>query len=109
LKRAFTSLISNAIMNGCCKGTVAIGTKEDDDHLRVDISDTGIGISQENLHFIFDKFFRVKTKETRGITGSGLGLPRAKRIIEAHDGSIKVTSEPGKGTTFSIFLPKAKQ
>ena len=50
----------------------------------------------------------MKTKETQGVSGSGLGLPIVKKIIEAHNGSIKVTSEPGKGSTFSVILPKAK-
>lgn len=107
LKQAFTNLLSNAINYNKEKGTVIVSITEQDDCLVVEVSDTGIGISQENLSFIFDQFFRVKAKETRGITGSGLGLPIAKRIIEAHNGSIKVVSELGKGTTFSIFLPKA--
>ncbi|MFC1652969.1 response regulator, partial [Planctomycetota bacterium] len=111
LKQAFTNLLSNAINYNKERGTVIVSTTEQDNCLVVDVSDTGIGISQENLSFIFDQFFRVKAKETRCITGSGLGLPIAKRIIEAHNGSIKVVSELGKGTTFSIFLPKpgAKQ
>jgi signal transduction histidine kinase len=108
LKQAFTNLISNAIQYNHQKGTITISTRGDNNHLVVEISDTGIGISQDNLHFIFDEFFRVKSKETRDITGSGLGLPIAKRIIEAHNGSIKVASELGKGTTFSIFLPEAE-
>jgi len=108
LKQAFMNLISNGIIYNREGGTVTISTREEDSHLVVEISDTGIGISQENLPFIFDKFFRVKTKETRGVTGSGLGLPIAKRIIEAHNGSINVVSKPGEGTTFSILLPKAK-
>ena len=82
--------------------------KEEEAFLVVDISDTGIGISQEKLPFIFDEFFRVKTKDTESIAGSGLGLPIAKKIIEAHYGSIRVVSELAKGTTFSILLPKAE-
>jgi two-component system sensor histidine kinase/response regulator len=109
LKQAFANLISNGIAYNRQGGTVTVSVGDESNHLVVDVSDTGIGISQENLHFIFDEFFRVKTKETRDITGSGLGLPIAKRIIEAHNGSIKVISKPGKGSTFSIFLPKAEQ
>ena len=109
LKQVFTNLIGNAIQYNRQGGTVAVNTRKDNNHIVVEISDTGMGISQENLHFIFDEFFRVKTEETRDITGSGLGLPIAKRIIQAHNGSIKVASELGKGTTFSIFLPKAEQ
>ena len=108
LKQAFTNLVSNGINYNVEGGTVTVSTKEEGEHLVAEVSDTGIGISQENLPFIFDEFFRVKTEETRGVTGSGLGLPIAKRIIEAHNGSIKVASEPGKGTTFSILLPKAE-
>jgi two-component system sensor histidine kinase/response regulator len=107
LKQAFTNLLSNAINYNKQGGTVTVSTVEQDDYLVVDVADTGIGISQENLGLIFEEFYRVKAKETFGITGSGLGLPIAKRVIEAHNGSIKVVSELGKGTTFSIFLPKA--
>ena len=106
LKQAFTNLVSNGIDYNREGGTVTISIREQDNHLVVEISDTGIGISQENLCFIFDEFFRVKTKESRGVAGSGLGLPIAKRIIEAHNGSIKVVSELGKGTAFTILLPK---
>lgn len=106
LKQAFTNLVSNGIDYNREGGTVTISIREQDNHLVVEISDTGIGISQENLHFIFDEFFRVKTKESRSVAGSGLGLPIAKRIIEAHNGSIKVVSELGKGTAFTILLPK---
>jgi len=107
LKQALANVISNAIIYNREGGTVTISTKNENYHLVVEVSDTGIGISQENLPFIFDEFFRAKTKETQGITGSGLGLPIAKRIIEAHNGSIKVESELGKGSTFSIILPRA--
>lgn len=108
LKQAFTNLISNGINYNREGGMVIVTVVEDTDDLLVEISDTGIGISKDNLHFIFDEFFRVKSKETRCVRGSGLGLPITKRIIEAHDGSIKVTSEPGKGSTFCILLPKIK-
>ena len=108
LKQAFANLVANAINYNRQAGKVTVSTREEGGHVVVDISDTGIGISQENLHFIFGEFFRVKTKETQGVSGSGLGLPIVKKIIEAHNGSIKVTSEPGKGSTFSVILPKAK-
>jgi len=107
LKQALANVISNAIIYNREGGTVTISTKKQDHHLVVEISDTGIGISQENLPFIFDEFFRVKSDKTRGITGSGLGLAITKRIIEAHNGSIKVESSLGVGSTFSINLPKA--
>jgi len=109
LKQAFTNLLSNGISYNHVGGTVTVSTRKQGNNLEVKISDTGIGISQENLPFIFDEFFRVKNKETRHISGTGLGLPIAKRIIEAHNGRIEVVSELGKGTTFTILLPKAEQ
>ncbi len=108
LKEAFTNLISNGINYNREGGTVTVSLKEKGEGLVVEIRDTGIGISRDNLHFIFDEFFRAKSKEARDVRGSGLGLPIAKRIIEAHDGFIRVASEVGKGSTFRVFLPKAK-
>jgi two-component system sensor histidine kinase/response regulator len=109
LKEAFLNLLSNAIIYNHEGGTVTVTAKEKGDDLAVEVSDTGVGISKENLPFIFDEFFRVKSKETQHISGTGLGLPIAKKIIEAHNGCVKVVSEPGVGTTFSILLPKAQQ
>ncbi|MCK4294555.1 MAG: hybrid sensor histidine kinase/response regulator [Planctomycetes bacterium] len=108
LKQAFANLISNGIRYNREGGVVIVSVGEEVNDLVVEISDTGIGISKDNLHFIFDEFFRVKSKETRGVSGTGLGLPIAKRIIEAHNGSIKVVSEVGKGSTFCVYLPKTK-
>ena len=108
LNKAFLNLVSNAINYNREGGTVILSVKEKEDDLVVEVSDTGIGISQENLPFVFDEFFRVKSRETQHISGTGLGLPIAKRVIEAHNGCIKVVSELGKGTTFSILLPKVQ-
>jgi two-component system sensor histidine kinase/response regulator len=108
LKQAFTNLISNGINYNREEGSVTISTVEKGNDLVVEICDTGIGISEENLHFIFEEFFRVKSKETQGINGSGLGLSIVKRIIEAHNGSIRVASKVGKGTTFYVTLPKKR-
>ena len=108
LKQAFTNLISNGISYNREGGTVTVNMGEEGNDLVVEICDTGIGISEDNLHFIFEDFYRVKSKETQGLNGSGLGLPIAKRIIEAHNGSIRVASEVGRGTTFSVALPKKK-
>ena len=71
----------------------------------VSIRDEGIGISQENLPRIFDKFYRIEQDETAHISGTGLGLSIAKYVVESHDGRIDVKSEPGKGTTIAFGLP----
>ena len=106
LKQAFMNIISNGINYNREGGTATIKGRENGDFIVVEISDTGIGIATENLPFIFDEFFRVKAKETQNISGTGLGLPIAKRIIEAHQGSVRVKSESDKGTTISVLLPK---
>lgn len=74
--------------------------------MKASISDTGIGIKKEDLPRIFDKFYRVKTIETRQIVGTGLGLSIVKSIVDAHLGSISVESEEGGGTTFTVLFPK---
>ena len=67
--------------------------------------DSGIGINPEDLSHIFDRFYRVKGKATRHITGSGLGLSLVKEVVEAHQGYIDVQSTPGQGTTFILSFP----
>ena len=108
LEEALTNLLINGIEYNRDNGVVKVGTEEEEAHLVVKIADTGIGISEKDLPFIFDDFFRVKSKETEGIMGTGLGLSIVKRIVEGHSGYINVTSESGRGTIFSIYLPKIR-
>jgi signal transduction histidine kinase len=102
----FTNLISNAIKYTPEGGKVWIALGEEGGFVKAAISDTGIGIKKEDLRRIFDKFYRVKTTETRQIVGTGLGLSIVKSIVDAHLGSITVESEEGGGTTFTVSLPK---
>jgi len=106
LKQAFVNLVTNAINYNRPGGDVAVRARQNGESVVVDVSDTGIGIPGEVLPFVFQEFFRAKNDRTRDVAGSGLGLAIAKRIIEAHNGSISVTSNPGQGTTFSVLLPK---
>src|SRR3989339_1832850 len=103
----FTNLISNAIKYTLAGGSVTIRLEDQDGFVEISVADTGIGIKSDDLPRIFDKFFRVKTSETRQIVGTGLGLSIVKSIVDAHMGTISVESTDGKGTTFSILLPKA--
>jgi PAS domain S-box-containing protein len=102
----FTNLISNAIKYTPEGGKVRVTLGEEGGFVKAAVSDTGIGIKKEDLPRIFDKFFRVKTPETREIIGTGLGLSIVKNIVDAHLGSISVESEEGGGTTFTVLLPK---
>ena len=102
-----TNLISNAVKYTPAGGTVTITLNDHDGFVKVSVADNGIGIKSEDIPRIFDKFYRVKSSETRQIVGTGLGLSIVKSIVEAHLGTISVESEEGRGTTFNVLLPKA--
>jgi two-component system phosphate regulon sensor histidine kinase PhoR len=106
MEEIFTNLISNAIKYTPEGGKVWVTLSEEGGFVKAAVSDTGIGIKKEDLPRIFDKFYRVKTPETRQIVGTGLGLSIVKNIVDAHLGSISVESEEGGGTTFTVLLPK---
>ena len=106
LEGVFTNVVSNAIKYTPAGGKVAIEVCSDGDYVKTVVKDTGIGISQEDLPRIFDKFSRIKSEKTREIIGTGLGLSIVKGIVEAHLGSISVESEEGKGTTVTVLLPR---
>lgn len=103
--RLFTNLLSNAVKYNREGGAVRVEARPDPNYLRVDVADTGLGIPEESLGRLFEEFYRVKSAETRSITGTGLGLSIVKRIVEAHNGHVKVESRVGAGSTFSVFLP----
>jgi len=107
LEQVFSNLITNAIGYNKPKGKVIITIKENKDFISTEVQDTGIGIAKEHLPFIFDQFYRVKRGEGQKIKGTGLGLSIAKKIVDAHRGSILVSSELRKGSSFTVLLPKA--
>lgn len=102
----FTNLVSNAIKYTPEGRKIWVTLSEESGFVKAVVSDTGIGIKKEDLPRIFDKFYRVKTAETRQIVGTGLGLSIVKSIVDAHLGSISVESEEGGGTIFTVLLPK---
>jgi PAS domain S-box-containing protein len=101
----FVNLISNAIKYTPKGGNVNVSLNKEGKGTRIMVVDTGIGIPNEDIDQIFEKFYRIKTEETRSISGSGLGLSIVKGIVEAHNGAIHVESEPGNGTTVIVSLP----
>ena len=105
LEGVFTNLVNNAIKYTPEGGEITIRIKGEGKNVRAEVSDTGIGISRNDLSRIFDRFFRVKSEKTRQIVGTGLGLSIVKPIVEAHLGMISVESEEGGGSTFIVVLP----
>ena len=109
LGQVISNLLSNACKYSPQGARVTIRAREEDAGVRIDVSDTGIGISAEDQERLFTKFFRADNSSTREVSGSGLGLYITKHLIEAHGGRIWASSQIGQGTTFSINWPKAGQ
>ena len=105
LKQMLANLISNAIRYTPSGGAITFALQTQDDHAVLTITDTGIGIPQEALPHIFDRFYRVEQSRSHDTGGSGLGLSIVQRIVEIHQGNISVSSTEGKGTTFRVSLP----
>lgn len=105
LKTLFLNVLDNAVKYTPPKGEIKVTLDKDRDTARVRIQDTGLGISEEEMCHIFDRFYRIKNAHDSA--GFGLGLSITKSIAEAHGGSIKVESTPGKGSAFTIRLPLA--
>ena len=103
----FTNLIENAIKYNKEGGIVKVTLNADHRYFTVQVEDTGIGISEEELPNIFDKFYKSKLRQNA--KGSGLGLSIAREICLKHDGLIKVESEIGKGTSFLFNFPKMEE
>jgi two-component system, OmpR family, phosphate regulon sensor histidine kinase PhoR len=105
MRTAIMNIVSNSVKYTPDGGQVLLSTEVTGGFINFTVQDTGIGISQEDLPHIFDRFFRVKGKATRHITGSGLGLALVKEVVEAHQGYIDVQSTPQVGTTFILSFP----
>lgn len=107
LKQIFINLINNAIVYTPAGGVVSVELAEDKYNAYIKVSDTGIGISKDEIPRIFERFYRVDKARSRNTGGTGLGLSIVKHLVEAHHGTITVDSEVGEGTTFTVVLPKS--
>ena len=105
LKQLFTNLLENALNYTLTGGAVEIKTSQNSTYLDVKVQDTGVGIAQEDINHIFERFWRADRSRSYHSGGSGLGLAIARAIAQNHGGSITVTSLIGKGSCFTVRLP----
>jgi len=105
LREMVANLLSNAIKYTLSGGQVTVAVAADDSHVHVSISDTGIGIAEEDIPRIFGEFVRAKMARDSEVRGTGLGLAIVESVVEAHGGAISVTSTLGEGSTFTVSLP----
>jgi signal transduction histidine kinase len=105
LERLLLNLLDNAMKYTPAPGDIRVSVSREANHARVDVRDTGPGISADAVPHIFERFYRVDPARSSAVEGAGLGLSLAKWIVDRHSGRIDVTSEPGKGSTFTIWLP----
>jgi len=105
LKQLFSNLFDNAVKYTPRGGKISLSIHPENEHVRIILSDTGIGIPSEDLPYIFDRFYRVDKSRSRQFGGVGLGLSICKWIVKAHEGTIEVNSQPNRGTTFTITFP----
>ena len=105
LSLAISNLVENAIKYNVDGGWVKVLLDADRQYFTIEVSDSGIGIPQESIEHIYERFYRVDKSHSREIGGTGLGLAITKNAILMHRGTIDVTSEEGKGTTFTVKIP----
>ena len=105
LRQAMVNIVGNAVKYTKQGGEVSLTARLEGSELVTRVRDTGIGIAEEDLPKVFEKFFRAKSAEQSTIQGTGLGLPMARYIVEKHRGRIELSSELGVGTEFRVYLP----
>ncbi len=105
LERVFMNLVSNAVKYTPSGGSVTVRAWSEEDQIKAEVSDTGIGISEDALPRIFEEFYRARSAKAMEMEGTGLGLAIAKDVVEQHGGQITVESVEGEGSTFYVNLP----
>lgn len=105
VKQVLINLLGNAISYTAEKGSVLLKVYEEKDLLYIEVTDTGIGIESEAIPRLFERFYRVDKARSRNTGGTGLGLAIVKHIVELHEGTIEIMSEPDQGSTFRVAFP----
>ncbi|WP_227413848.1 ATP-binding protein [Cytobacillus luteolus] len=106
IEQVLTNLIDNALRHTESEGNVTLQVDLQEGGLLIDVKDSGSGIPEEDLPFVFERFYKADKARTRGRSGTGLGLAIVKNIIDAHQGHISVHSKINEGTTFTFFIPR---
>jgi len=107
VKQVLHNLLENAVAHTGRGGKITVAARAAENQISVSVSDTGEGIAAAELPLIFERFYRVDKSRARVTGGSGLGLTIAKRLVEAHGGTIRAESQPGRGSTFTFTVPAA--
>jgi len=107
LRQLVGNLVSNAVRHTPAGGTVTVRSRVTGGELTIEVADTGTGIDAADLPKIFDRFWRADGSRTRRTGGSGLGLAIARKLTEAHGGTVAVVSTLGTGSTFTVRMPVA--
>lgn len=107
IKQVLLNLIDNAVKYNRSNGEISISAQAMNDHIKVEIADTGIGIPAKDLPRLFERFYRVDKARSRELGGTGLGLSIVKHIIQSHNGEVSLRSVEDEGSTFSFTLPRA--
>lgn len=105
IEQVLTNLIDNAIRHTPAEGSVTVSITNEQKFAKVQVSDTGQGIPQDDLPYVFERFYKADKARTRSKGGTGLGLAITKNIVEAHNGTISVDSVEQQGTIFTFYLP----
>jgi signal transduction histidine kinase len=105
LEQAVINLLANAMKYSGDSRQISLRLSSENGEARIEVADTGVGIEQQHLDRIFDRFYRVADPTSDGISGTGLGLALVDHIAKGHGGRVAVRSSPGKGSTFSIIIP----
>jgi signal transduction histidine kinase len=108
IRQLLLNLVTNAVKYTPAGGEIALGLEQQGDNVILTVADTGIGIAAGDLQHIFDRFWRADPARSRAVesAGTGLGLAITKWVAEAHGGTIAVQSRPGRGTLFTVTLPR---
>ena len=106
LTSMFNNLVDNAVKYTLPGGKVEVTGSSEEDRIVVSISDTGIGIPEQKLNRIFERFYRVDKDRSKATGGTGLGLSIVRHVAENHGGSVAVESAMGRGSTFTVYLPR---